>query len=476
MARKEDARKELARRELDKRRTLGEITTEAEQESGRIGAKAEFIEAAPKPSLPQKALGALPSIGQFVGGLTGGVVGSRVGAPLRGAAVGGVAGRTGAAAIQKNIESGVRALNRLRNTPPNEFLSLLSPKSVNEILQPIESVKAIRGQAFSAAITEAIGGGVVGTGRKVGKGILEATLGKRVAQRGFEVGFKKLLKKENFTGRIPKAVAEKTGQFFERLKDTTGKGVQNAINALQGKERIINTKSIGTEISGIKKLLGSVDDLSPATSNQQKKLIKEIISDVDNFAKKGTADVGDVWKLRRDKVDKVLFGKGFSDEGKEYLFSVRAILNNPIKKASPEVEKHFTRYSFVKQMEKEMEKEFKTRTVDGKIFAKRPEKFAANLLKTAKDEEIAELKQLDSFLGLSDRVIEDLLDVAAAESLDKPFELIGLGGRVLAGALGGKKTIAGAASIPQMKAVSIPTALTGRAIPTMFTDLLTEEQ
>ncbi len=449
--------------------------------AAEAGAKITGIEA--PPTLAERIPRTLPGVGQFIGGLAGGVMGGRAGIPLRGAAAGGVIGRTIGATGEQLIKRGQEAFERLSAKPPEDFLKLLTPKSIGEIIQPKKTGIAIGKEAFSAAVTEAIGGGIARGGRVIGKNIVEAALGKRVAERGFEVGFKQLLKKENFKGRIPKMISEKIGSFWGRLTKVTGESVDNSIKGLKGKERIISTSPVREEIGSLRKLLGEVDDLGAEVSPQQKKLIKGIMSDSERLFKKDiltgktrtTADVNEVWQLRK-RLDDILFGKGFSDSAKEYLFGIRTALNRPIKSASPLVEKQFSRYRFVKELQKEGEKDFRTRTVDGKVFAKKPERFAGNLLKTAKDEEIAELKQLDSFLGLNDRVVEDLLDVAASEAIDKPFELLGLGSRIAAGTVGGKRLVAGLAGIPQMKAISIPTAAVGRTIPTMFTEALREPE
>jgi len=79
-----------------------------------------------------------------------------------------------------------------------------------------------------------------------------------------------------------------------------------------------------------------------------------------------------------------------------------------------------------------------------------------------------------------ERIVEDILDVAAAETFSKNIELMGLFSRGLIGSVGGRKAIAGAGALAQQPAVRGLSALTGSGLATGLTSgitqALTEEQ
>ena len=174
-------------------------------------------------------------------------------------------------------------------------------------------------------------------------------------------------------------------------------------------------------------------------------------------------------------MDKIIFGKSFAREGDEYLEAIRKILNDPIKQSSEEVAESFGRYNFVKLNEKDLAKNFEAKRLGEEIFAPKTETFAANLLKTSKDEQLRLLRQLDDLLPAEDKVIEDLLDAAASEAIESPIQLLGLPSRIAAGALGGRKAIAGFGQFAQEPSTRAIGKGLGRGIVTGATAIAGEE-
>jgi len=416
---KEQARAELARRELA-RRQEGEIQ--------QAGSKATGI--SNPPSQISQFIGGLqnlatkaPEAGQFAGSVVGGLGGARIGKPIRGQVFGATAGR----AIGRLVESAARG----------EVGQLFTAEK-----------KEVGKELLATAGTEAgvalLGRGLIGAG----EGALKALLGDKVVERGLKVGFKKLLDPKNFQGRFPKEVAMKTNQFFTKLNNATGKSVSREV--LKRKNRFISVKPIQEQANQLLKDQGAdtVQDLGSAvTSKAQLKKVEAAKNLIDRM-KQDKVSVVSLWKTRKE-LDKIRFGSRFDPDVERYLDGLRATLNDPIKSTHPDVAKAFGRYSAVKELEKDLGGKFRATLIDDEIFTPDTERFAANLLGSSKDEQIRVLQKLDSFLSASDKVVEDLLDVAAAESIEKPIQFVGsVGSRLATGAVGGRKAVAqiGAAS------------------------------
>jgi len=87
------------------------------------------------------------------------------------------------------------------------------------------------------------------------------------------------------------------------------------------------------------------------------------------------------------------------------------------------------------------------------------------------------IRALDGFLkNADDRIVEDLLDVAATESLEKTIQFMGVHQRSLVGALGGQKGIARGAAIVQDPNAQLLRNLVGRSLPTGASSLANSEQ
>jgi len=441
---KEEAMKELARREIARREA---------SRTGQDPAKLEqtgFIRN--RPGAVSRAKGALigkaPEIGQVAGGIIGALVGGRVAAPVRGQVAGATAGRSLGQVIQKGLRG--------------EFQDLTTA-------QKKQAGRDLLGTAATTAAVETVTGGIGKMLSGAGKGALEGLLGPRVAQRGQERGFKQLLDPKFFEGRVPKKIAEKTRMFFDKLEGVTGRGVERSVrakSALGTKVKVAPIQARANEALK-RQMTDNIEDIFPPnTSTTQIKKVKMAKNMIDRI-KQDDLSLLSTWKLRVN-LDKIRFSGSYSDDVSRYLDDLRGSLNEPLTRL-PSIKQAFGRYSAVKELEKDLGNQFKATLIDDEIFTPRTEQFANNLLGTSKDETIRQLKKLDSLLGSSDRVIEDLLDVAATESLDKPLQNIGVGQRMVTEALGGRKTLAGfgaAAQSPGGRALrgalrsGTPTAIT----------------
>lgn len=429
----------------------------------------------PPPTGAERVQSALPGIGQFAGGLLGGGAGAVVGGPTgaaAGSALMGTFGRGLGLLGEKTAE-------RVQRDPTSTFGFQAPFGPVGETLKDLtKEEKGQMGKDVSkAAATEAffapIGLGIGNIFGGVGKNILGALLGDRVAERGAEVGFKNILKPEFFEGRLPKAIAKKAGGFFDKLLTVTGKGVKRAVNSSPAKDQVLSSQQIQQGLIEINKRLGSFDEFSDAlVSKSQKKILRNVTKELLDLD--GDVPIPEIWEARK-RLDKVLFGKKFGPEAQEYLKSIRKLLNNPIKEASEEVAESFSKYSFVVDQQDDLGKHFEISEFGGETFAPKVEKFAGGLLKTSNDEQMRLLRQLDDLLGADEKVIDDLLNVAAAEAIDKPIQLLGLPSRILAGALGGRRSVAGMGRFAQSPFTRGTGKALGRGLVTGTTELLQDE-
>lgn len=428
-----------------------------------------------RPSFGERVQRSLPGVGQFAGGIAGGLgtlaTTKNPKLALAGEAAGGVGGRVFGRLAQRGIE-------QFGRDPMQTFLSALSGPpgvaiSTFKRLSPSER-KGLGKEALTTAGIEAIGVPLgAGIGKfvgNIGKGILGSLLGDRVAQRGAEVCFDKILKEEFFEGRIPKTIAKKAGQWFNKLLNVTGRGVKEAVNTPQMQKTFIPSSQIKQGVMGLQGQLGTIDDFSDAlVSKAQKKILKEMEQEL--LSLEDDIAIPALWEARK-KLDKILFGKRFAPEAQDLLRGWRKILNDPIKKASPEVAESFAKYSFVRDQQENLGKQFEIDVSPrGETFATQPEKFASRLLKTTKDEQIRLLKELDSFLDVDDKIIDEFLNIAAAEEIEKPIQLLGLPSRILAGAFGGRRSVAGIAKGLQHPAIQAGRKFGGRGLITGATEL-----
>lgn len=458
-----DERRDLARRELARR--------EIERRAAKPLAKAETIQQGPSrlQNVGRSVLGNLPQIGQAVGGVGGAFLGSKVGAPARGGAIGGTVGRGLGLSSQEFVK-------QFRKNPLETLanLALGGPLLGSLINASQADRKRIGKEVMSTAGIEGVLAVVTGGLSGAGKGALESLLGPRVAERGLKKGFKTLLDPKFFQDRVPKKIAFKTRQFFDKLSGVTGRGVKKSISNLDKKITVLTGKIKSNANTALKEQGADViDDLGAATTSKaQINKVKEAKKIVDGLPDKATPS--QVWNARKD-VDKIRFRNNFDPEIERYLDSLRTSMNAPLKNASPEVAEAFGRYASVKEVEKDLGNKFRATLIDDEIFTPATEQFANNLLGTSKDETVRTLQKLDSFLGAEDKVIEDLLDVAATEALGNPFEMMGLFQRSILGALGGKKAVAGGAANLQSPGGRVIRGLINRGTAAGGTSLATGE-
>jgi len=254
-----------------------------------------------------------------------------------------------------------------------------------------------------------------------------------------------LLKTETVTGGVTKKLATAKAFAGQRgIERTEPGGIIKIIRKSDISEAAL--EELETSLSGNISSMG----LQPVRAITS---IPANVKDPFSFLlKKGIIGTGEVntptlWKARRE-IDKIRFRNKFDPDIKGYLDDLRNSLNAPLKNSGDDVAQSFGRYSSVKEMEKQLENKFEATLIDGEIFSPQTEQFANTLLGTSKDETVRGIRKLDSFLGAEDRIIEDLLDVAATESLSKTINFMGVIQRSLIGALGGQRGIArGAAAI-----------------------------
>lgn len=423
----EQARQELARREIARR----EAERIGQPEKAGELAKKGFIRE--RPGIVQRTLGKVrtvaPEVGQTAGSILGAVGGARVGAPIRGQVVGGTAGRVLG-----------RLVKRAFGGQEIEDLTNADKKTLGQGLLQEAGTTAATELAFGTA-----GKMLSGAGR----GALEGLLGPRVAQRGAEKGFKTLLDPKLYEGRVPKEIAHKTRLFFDKLDSVTGKAVDRVVRSKAAKGIKIKTAPIKKQADELFNATGAtnIEDIMPVgASKAQINKVKMAKGMIDRVTSE-ELNPEQLWRIRRG-LDKIRFGNKFDPDVENYLDGLRSILNKPLK-SNPDIAKAFGRYQSVKLSEKDLGNKFRATLIDDEIFTPQTEQFANNLLGTSNDEKIRQLRKLDELLNAKDRVIEDLLDVAASESLEKPLQNIGVKQRMVSEALGGRKTLAGVGAAAQ---------------------------
>jgi hypothetical protein len=440
---REEALKEMARRELQRRQSGVSTAEGIDQPKGKsladIGGQIEGI--GPRPGLAERVSGKvqrfLPEVGQAVGGTVGAVAGSRVGAPVRGQIAGGTVGRVGGRLL-KNLLGGIP----LKETEK----------------------KKLGKEALGTALSEGMFGSLGKIAQGAGTGALNALLGKRVVERGQKEGFKRFLDPKFYQDRVPKAIVQKTSKFFDKLDNVTGTSVTKAVAK---DTRKINIVPIQQQAKKLLKDAGadSIDDLgSPTISQAQKNKLKEF-SNILERANTEELSVNSLWRMRKS-MDKIRFRHQWDPDVQQYMDSVRSAINAPLKggKNTP-LAQAFGRYSSVQDMKINLEKKFKATLIDGDTFSPDTEQFANTLLGTSKDETVRGIRKLDEFLkNANDKIVNDLLDVAATESLEKEVQLMGLLSRTAFGMMGGKKAVVKGAALAQEPGVRALSNLIGRGL------------
>ena len=408
-----------------------------------------------------------PTTGQIAGGLAGGIGGGILGGPVGAATLSAVGGTIGRGLGELERVAGGR--KPIRETIGAAFGPIGKGIAQFSTLNP-EERKAFGKEVLKTGAVEAafvpLGFGASKVFKFVGRGIGKGLLGARVAARGFERSWKKILNPEFYKGRVPKLIAQKMNNFFSRLSDVTGKTVERVI---KGKKRTIDITEVKNSVRRLLPKSGNPADLLELTaSKSQKGLIKDITDEILTL-RGNRRTVNSLWNLRK-KIDKTIFSKRWTNDAQTYLHRVRETLNNPIKSSGDDVAEAFGRYSFVKQAESDLGKQFQTITGTNKeIYARKLESFISNVLSTNKDESIRLLKDLDDLLGVDDKIIEELLDLAASEAIEKKLG-VGIYQETLVGMLGGRKLIAKIGAITQKPSLGLLKKATGRLLPTLTTE------
>ncbi len=419
----------------------------------------------------------LPTAGQVAGGFLGGAAAAPLGP--RGIAAGAATGGTLGRGIGRLEQVAGERLER--EFPGRRFVgeAVAGPigRGVAEfsILNP-EEKQRLGKEVLKTGAIEAIAAPIgLGLGRfvsKLGRGVTKELLGPRVAERGFQKGFKQMLNPEFYKGRVPKLVAQKMNNFFKRLTSVTGKATEKTIKANNITHNVADIKN---SIRTLLPASGNPADLLEITASKaQKNLINEVTDEILKL-KGDTRTTVSLWNLRK-KIDTAIFDKRWTDDALSYLYKLRNTLNQPIKSASGDIAESFGRYSFVKEAERDLGRNFQAITGPNKeIYARKTESFIGNVLSTKKDETLRLLGDLDDLLGVDDKIIENLLDVAASETLEEKFGL-GLFQRMLVGLLGGKKRIAEIGAAIQKPVVQFGKKAFGRFIPTAISESVEQPQ
>ncbi len=425
------------------------------------------------PTFREKVKGALPAFGQFTGGILGGVGGATVGKPAVGGAVGGTVGRGVGRLAQKQMEQferePLKTIGRQAVFGPIAgTLAKTSESERKQIGKEVLKTAAIEG------VLGVAGAGLTKLASNIGSSISGALIGDRTTKRGIERGFDKILDPRNFEGRLEKSIAERGDRFFQRLTNVAGKKVSSAVKKFSSifhntDDMVVKGKQLLSDSKAI-----SIDDFKTSNvSNSQLNKAKEIQKIFDSVGSEDRIGTFDLWNKRKE-MDKIFYNTRWDGELGGYLSKLRRITNTPITETSDEVAEAFGRYSFVKDAEDEVGKKFTAIKRPGEIFAPKIEQFAGQTLSTSKDEQIRLLKALDDILPKSDKVIEDLLDAAASEVIDKPFG----GGLFKTGLqmLGGKKRIAQFGRFFQRPTTKAIKSGIGRGVVTSATELLQDKE
>lgn len=449
----QERNKLLARKSaLSKAETIGVQPSLGERVAGRVGA-------------------GLPSFGQFAGGLAGGVAGGVVGQPFKGGIIGGTFGRmTG--------RLGQLGISQFKENPGKFIQDVLNPMSggipgaIVKNATP-EQRDFLNKEFTSTLVSETLFAGLAKFGLRTLKGVAGAFIGKRTSELGFKNGFKKLIDPKFREGRVPKEIAEKTGQFFQKLRSALGRKTQDAVNKPGVGDQLVPTESISQGLDAVERTFGNIDELSINVSTAQRKVMKSLIENIkEKISKKPTGiTVSELWNERK-LFDETFFGRRFAPEADEYLKNVRRILNNPIRGSSDEVAESFNNYSNFIDIRESLGKQFDVIEFGGESFAVKPEKFASRLMTTSADEEVRLLKKLDGFLKADDQVISDLMTMGGAERLTQEIGAVTLGGKAISGAVGGREAIARGLAATQTKPAQVLGRGFGRFLPTGTSEII----
>lgn len=402
------------------------LDMEAKSDIQRPLSQAEAIQSAP--SAPERFLNNIQAnlgpIGQFAGSLGGAAIGSRAGRPILGEFLGGSAGSiTG--------ESAEELLRTVRGQP-NAFTS---QEARDKFLKDI---------AIGVG-TEAAIGVPLQLGRQifknVGKNVGRAILGDEVFDRGLERGFKKIMDTADIPGDLSPNLTKRIKEFFPRLRSVAGSSVEKTIKDNNVSK---STKPIKQTVANLLKET-DIDDLE--ISGAAKKDLKRAFDIVKDLSDED--ELLNIWKSRR-KFDDIVYKRKIKDDDTlRIITEARNAFNAPLTKTSTEIRKAFRNYSGVIQSQEALGTSFSTRPLVGgqedEVVADKAESFARSLFSGNKEQIIKEIRNLETILDADDKVLEDLLDLAAAEKLTKSQAgggVVDAFGRIAFATFGGKRAVA----------------------------------
>lgn len=437
--------------------------------------------------------GIIPAAGQAIGGAAGSAVGAVAGGMIGHPVLGSMAGEVGGAILGRttgNLEQYLQRrqeeMNPLEKIAVSSIPQFARPYAALALMNKDERAN-IGKQAFVTGSIETIMSPLatfIGrTGQSMFKGAMQGILGKEVANRGFVSGFKNILNPKYYQGRVPKEIAVKMSKWFEKLTTSTGKSVQSAIENVPQEKRNIPVENITMKISGLFPEGVTIDNLD-APKGQIKTLKNETLK-ILNFLEKSketktdTVDVGDLWEVRKS-LDSKINNFSWNPASKKYLYKLRGTLNDEIRNSSEEVAASFGRYSFVKNAEDELGDKFSIEVLNNETYATQPEKFFQSLLKTDKSELTRKLKDLDGILNADDKVIDEVLDLAAAEQVEKgPDATGGLISKVFSGMYNLRVAAANIGKFTQSNAgevIKTTAQVAKRLSPTIVTEAVVRQE
>ena len=420
-------------------------------------------------TMREKLEGALPSFGQFSGGVTGGLMFPAT--PFRASAIGGTLGR-GLGRVEQIAQKTEREQPFLKPFMSGFPGARQLVAGASEGLKRPETFGKFGGELATTAGIESLTGGLGSGITGLARGAMRGVIGTRVADLGMEKGWKNILSwLDRADKAVPVPIKEKLGSFFKNLSNKAGGEIDNLITQKYNKI-FIPLKEINIKIKNILPKGTTINDLD--ASGIQKKRMMEVTNKL--LSQKGGARwLREIWDIRKE-LDNLIYEHTWTKEAfDDYLMPLRRILNEPMTKI-PDIAKAFGKYSAIIDAKDTLGKKFVVHKglEAGELYSPEIERTATGLLKTGGDEIMAWLARLDKELGTGNKVMGDFFNYAASESLegDVGWSYIT---KIILGSLGGKKIFPQIGGVIQSKGVQFPAKAFGRFIPTATTELLTEE-
>ena len=147
----------------------------------------------------RRAPSGLRTAGQIVGGVTGGAAGAAVGRPLLGETAGATLGRT-LGTLEEFVQRREEDMNPLEKVITSAIPRYARPVAAFAMMD-LDRKKELGREMFYTGAWEGIASVAFGGAKELGKGALKGLLGRRVAERGINFGFGKILDPKFFKGR-----------------------------------------------------------------------------------------------------------------------------------------------------------------------------------------------------------------------------------------------------------------------------------